>query len=289
MDTEPGHPRVTGVVPVHNGVAHTRLFLASLSRLTYPEFRLTVVDDGSTDGTDELLAQAYPFPVKVIKGDGSLWWTRSVNLGVKDALKDGADYILTLNNDIEVEPDFLDRLMACSLEEGGAIVAPKILYSDDHGRVWSAAGVIRWYSGKLFYTVDDRGDDEKLYVERRPAEFIHAMGALVPAGVYEKAGYYDERYPQYNSDVLFSLLAKRKGFRLLVEPAGVIYNDAAHSRAMDIRKRLDLLSPLFDPYSPYDLRSNWRLYSDFAPNPAARVVGFVIKYLRFFLGTLRHL
>lgn len=284
-------PAISVVVPVHNGAEHTARFLESLSGVTYPNFDLYIIDDGSTDNTAGLLRGEYPFRLTVIKGDGSLWWTASMNLGVRAALKSGADYILTTNNDTTMEPGFMDALIAASIKEHGAIVGPMICYSDDHALVWSADGIIRWYSGKLFYTTDGRaGRAEEQQKGRRKVGFVHAMGALIPAEVYKNVGFYDEDcYPQYHADAEFSMRAGRAGYELFVEPAAVIYNDAAHSRAAEIRKSLNIVAPLFDRYSPYNLRLNWKLYRDYAPGPAPRLIGYCMKYARYFLGTFKYI
>src|SRR5258705_1835881 len=86
------------IIPVHNRKEFTRNCLYSLERQTRPCHQIIVVDDGSTDGTSEMLAKEFP-GVIVLSGDGSLFWTAAINLGVRLALTLGAEYVLTLNND----------------------------------------------------------------------------------------------------------------------------------------------------------------------------------------------
>jgi len=283
------YPKVSVVVPVHNDLAHTLRFLESMSAVTYPNYDIILIDDGSTDGTSDAVARVRP-DAAILKGDGNLWWTASVNMGVKAALEGDADYVLTINNDVLVGPGFIEPLVKCSVEADGAMVGAKVLTMGVQGRVWSAGGKIRWYSGKLFYPVDGDGKDGARYSGRREAEYLHAMGCLVPARVYRDVGLYDAaNYPQYHADAEFSMRAARAGVRLMVEPESVIYNDTEHSKAWVIRKSLNLITPILDAHSPYSMKVNWKLYRDYAPNPFARFVGLLIKYVRYFIGTVRYL
>ena len=99
------------VMPVHNRRALTERCLAALAEQTVRGFGVIVVDDGSTDGTAEMVASHFP-EVEVMKRDGSLWWSGSVNLGVKHALSKGACAVLLVNDDTTPAPDFVEAL-AC--------------------------------------------------------------------------------------------------------------------------------------------------------------------------------
>ena len=98
------------VIPVYNRINFTKKCLNSIKQQTYQNYRVVVIDDGSTDGTAALLAEEFP-EVHVIQGDGNLWWTAATNLGVQYALEKQADYILTLNNDTIAPEDFLEKMM----------------------------------------------------------------------------------------------------------------------------------------------------------------------------------
>ena len=84
------------IIPVHNRKALTHDCLASLETQTWKDFRVIVVDDGSTDGTADMLRTMFP-SVIVLTGNGNLFWTAATNLGIRYALAQGATHILTLN------------------------------------------------------------------------------------------------------------------------------------------------------------------------------------------------
>ena len=126
------HPKVSIVTPIHNGIEHTVDYLDSLSRISYPHYEVVIVDDGSTDGSAERISASFP-QVRIVSGDGNLWWAGGTNAGIRDALARGTDFILTMNNDVEVAPDLLDVLLGCAADHPGAIIGGKIYVEDRSG------------------------------------------------------------------------------------------------------------------------------------------------------------
>ena len=76
------------VIPVYNRKEFTHQCLLSIIKQTNKNFKIIIVDDRSTDGTREMINSEFP-EIILLKGDGNLWWTRAINLGVKYALKHG--------------------------------------------------------------------------------------------------------------------------------------------------------------------------------------------------------
>src|ERR1044071_9943972 len=99
-------PAIYIIIPVHNRLEATRRCLESLRNQMFTRFQILLVDDGSTDGTSEFVKENYP-DVMLLTGDGNLWWTGAINLGIRYALLRGSanDAVLVINNDVEVYPD----------------------------------------------------------------------------------------------------------------------------------------------------------------------------------------
>src|SRR5262245_46982596 len=107
--SKPLDGKIYVVVPVFNRKFFTQRFLECMRQQTFRNFQVIVVDDGSTDGTADLIAAQFS-EVQLLLGDGHLWWTGAINLGIRHAMTQasGADAVLIINNDLEVNYDYLE-------------------------------------------------------------------------------------------------------------------------------------------------------------------------------------
>src|SRR6478736_2966001 len=109
------------VIPVHNRKKFTRDCLLSLQNQTLPADYIIVVNDGSTDGTSEMIEQEFP-GVIILNGNGKLFWTAAINMGVRLALHMEADHVMTLNNDTIASKDFIERMVTSATQKPRAIL-----------------------------------------------------------------------------------------------------------------------------------------------------------------------
>jgi GT2 family glycosyltransferase len=120
--------RIYAVVPVYNRKARLESFLICMRRQTFRNFMIIVVDDGSTDGTSALIQENFA-EVPLVVGGGNLWWTGAINLGIRhapaQAQKD--DAILIINDDIEVDPDYLESLFDALQKRPNALVGSVVV------------------------------------------------------------------------------------------------------------------------------------------------------------------
>jgi GT2 family glycosyltransferase len=221
-------PSVAVVVPVHNKLSLTLRFLESFEQVDYPHYTVIVVDDGSTDGTAEALARLHPRVVR-LPGDGRMWWTGGTNCGVRYALRAGYDYVLTINNDTIVSPDFLGRLVATAQAHPRSLVGARINFLDAPRKLWAIGSYAHWHTG-IILQGNCHGGMEDDVIPRldnpSPVQMLTGCGTLVPADCYHEIGLYDERWcPQYHADSEFTLRAQQHGYRILVDIQAVIWND----------------------------------------------------------------
>ena len=133
-------PRVDVIVLNWNGCNDTLACLISLARIDYENFRVVVVDNGSTDHSIESIRRIFP-AVKIIENGANLGFASGNNRGIAEALLSDVDYVLLLNNDTEVDPGILHALVAAAekmLEAG--IFGPKIYYHSHKDKLWYAGG-----------------------------------------------------------------------------------------------------------------------------------------------------
>ena len=98
------------IIPNWNGKNFLGDCLKSLEGVEYDNFRIVVVDNGSTDGSVEYIGENYP-EVIVLQNSKNLGFAAACNQGIKYSLKKGADFVLLLNNDTVVAPDFLEKMV----------------------------------------------------------------------------------------------------------------------------------------------------------------------------------
>jgi hypothetical protein len=194
--------KVVAVVLSWNGREDT---LACLRSLSGEDLEVVVVDNASEDGTAEAVTGA-----EVIRNERNLGYAGGMNVGIRRALERGADAVLLLNNDVEVEPGAVAALGEAL--DGAGAVCPVIVFADDPDRVWYSGAR---YDPRRGYNGRHRTDPPGGVVE---TERICGAAVLVPREALERVGDFDERLFAYVEDADWSLRARAQGLRLLVEP-----------------------------------------------------------------------
>jgi len=236
------YPLVAIIVPVHNKKEHTEEFLESFKCVTYPNFQIIVIDDGSTDGTGDMIRSRYPY-VCLLKGDGNLLWSRAFNLGARKARRLKAEYILQIDNDTRVDPEFLSVLVDTAKKYPNSIITSKVLYFYDPKRLIDAGGGIDWLRGGLFLCGYDKIDEEK-YNKAYEVKY-GVMGFLVKTSDFFDIGMIDWRYfPHWRGEVDFMLRAGKKGYRIIYQPKSRIWHKVSSTAKKIYTNRRFLNLPL---------------------------------------------
>lgn len=208
------------VIPVFNRKEYTQKCLDSLKNQSYGDFKIIIVDDGSTDGTKEMLANDYP-EVSCLAGNGNLWWTASVNMGIAYALKNGAQLVMTLNNDTVAPDDFIEKMINWSKKKPNALLGA---YACDVNKKEPIYGGERftWITSgsKSLLTELQEGQRKGLH----EVDHFPGRGLLIPIKVFEKIGLFDDKQlPHYFADYDFTYRAHRKGFKIFCNYDSVLY------------------------------------------------------------------
>jgi GT2 family glycosyltransferase/predicted O-methyltransferase YrrM len=214
----PDRPRVSIVIPAFNNVAVTLACLRSLVRNTpHDLIEVIVVDDVSTDGTPEALEQATG--LTVVHNDHNLGFLQTCNRGAAEA---SGEYVFFLNNDVEVEPGWLEPLLdaAGSAPDVGA-VGSKLVYPDG---TLQEAGSFIWSDGRGWNFGKDADDPEAPeFSYRREVDYCSGAALLVRRDLWERIGGFDVRYaPIYYEETDLCFAIRAEGFRVLYEPRSVV-------------------------------------------------------------------
>lgn len=226
-------PHVTIVILNWNGLSDTLACLESLQRLDYPDYEIVVVDNGSTDGSVPVIRERFPM-VTMLENTENWGYTGGNNVGLRYALAQGADYTLLLNNDTEVAPDFLRRLVeAAESDPFLGMAGPTIYYHDRPDVIWSAGGAIDWQRGSTRMVGLDERDEGQFGAEPRPVDFVTGCAMLVRRTVLEQAGLLDERFFAYYEEAEWCVRASRAGFRIVHVPLAHIWHKISPSAQAD--------------------------------------------------------
>lgn len=217
------------IIPVHNRKHFTKPCLDSLKKQTIKNFITIVVDDGSTDGTSEMIENNFP-RVTVLKGNGNYWWTKSVNIGIDYAISKNAETVILFNDDLIVDPDCLknlfdahekypDSLLGCmgySISSKNAYVQQKPLK-------------IKWILGKyMAMKCDEKSVCETMLLPGR--------GLFIPINIIKKIGKFDEKsFPQCGADYDFVLRGKKAGYKAYVCNKAIIRFHSNESAAEKLK------------------------------------------------------
>ena len=221
--------------------------LESLQRLEIDkswEVKIVIVDNKSSDSSVEQFRKLKPgkFGVEILETGANLGFAGGNNVGMRAGLNRGCDYVMILNNDTFVHRKLAVQLVnAIEKDKKIGIVSPKIYFAkgyefhkkrykkSDLGKVlWYTGGIIDW---KNIYG-ENRGVDEVdkgQYEKVEEIDFATGACFLVRARALQEVGLFDEKYFMYKEDEDLAVRMKRKGWKIIYEPKGVVWHKVAQS------------------------------------------------------------
>jgi GT2 family glycosyltransferase len=233
------------------------------------ELSIIVIVDGSTDGTQETIRSRFP-GVIMIEGDGHWWWTRSVNQGCKQAIKNGADAVLLLNDDIQLESHYLRNLLTAAQQEPGAVIGSLNVTAEKEKRIFFfGASRYRWCKGRLQRYHPFLIPYDTNLSGLHPSIVLAGRGLWIPGQVFEKTGFFDEKsLPQYKADCDFVMRANKYGIKTLISWDTIIYiQTAATGKGATFTRQsfFSFLTSLFKKNTRTNLSQNFLYYIRYYP------------------------
>lgn len=195
--------------------------------------QIIVVDNGSTDGSVPALRAQFGPLLTIIESPENLGFAGGCNLGIQCVLDQGANWVLLLNNDAYVAPNFLTEMEnAVEKDKNLSIIGPVILYHDFPDRIWyfgnrlipGLLATYRLYRGHTYH-----GQFPSLV----PVDFVNGCGMLVKSDVFKRIGFFDTAYFMYGEEVDFCWRARAAGFRPAVATQAKMWHKVSASSNRD--------------------------------------------------------
>jgi GT2 family glycosyltransferase len=224
------YPLISLITVNYNQAEVTCDMLESTRQLTYPNFEIIVVDNGSIeDPTDRILDRNFPH-VRVIVSPNNLGFSGGNNLGLEYAK---GDYFFLLNNDTIVTANLLETLLEPFRQDATiGVVCPKIRYYDQPDVIQFAGyHPLSEYTGRT-WAIGLNETDKGQYNKPGPTYFAHGAAMMVSRAVLERAGSLDNSFFLYYEELDWSARIRRAGFQIYYQPDALIF----HRESMSVGK-----------------------------------------------------
>ena len=212
----PSEPVVYILLPVHNRCEVTRKFVSCLAAQTYKAVRLVLIDDGSSDGTAEMVREMLP-DVQIVTGDGNWWWSGCMQRGYDLLLHpepSPTDMVLIANDDITYDSNFIETAVSVLAGEPDALLGAQLI--DPQGDRVFESGVNADLRRFVFRTAESA----------RQINCLPTRALLLRWGDMRRIGGFHPRLlPHYWADYEYTLRASRRGLRCFTSPRVAVAAD----------------------------------------------------------------
>lgn len=219
---EPKHwPKVSIITVNYNQTRVTMDLLASLRKVTYPNYEVIVVDNASPDGDARRILKEHP-EVRLLESGENLGFAGGNNLGIRAS---SGEYIMLLNNDTEVDPGFLEPMVNKCLEDPGiGAVSPKIYFHHTPGMLQytglTAMSKLTIRNKGLGFGQMDHGQFDR----DSETSFAHGAAMMVPRKVIREVGLMAEVFFLYYEEMDWGQRIRDAGYRIFYVHDAVVYH-----------------------------------------------------------------
>jgi GT2 family glycosyltransferase len=205
-----------------NGFADTAVCLSSLRQLHYDHYKVTVVDNGSTDDSVSRLRNEFSW-ITLIETGKNLGFAAGCNVGIRHALAEGANFVWLLNNDTKVDPTALQALIETANTDPLIGAVGSAIYCMDRPeriQAWGGGYVSFWRGRSRHFQTP---------VSDQRVEFITGASLLISRQALESVGLLDEKFFMYWEDADFCFRLRRANWRIAVARGSKIWHKQSAS------------------------------------------------------------
>lgn len=274
------------LIPIHNNIEESLKCLDCIKEQTYTDYEVIVINDGSTDGSSEIIKEKYP-QTTIIEGDGNMWWAGALYAGIEYVLERAysSDYILMLNNDLVFNKYYFDTLVkAGDINPDTAIGS--LCRDQKTGDIVDSGVFIDWK--RLAFTHKEVLNNDDFV---RDIDVLSTRGLLVPVHIVKHVGnFIPNRIRHYLSDFEFTIRVKNAGYELITSKNATVYlNSNTTGHHQDWSEKLSLpgmFTTLFSLKSSSNLKS-WICFIHLSCPPQFRLhcyykitIGKILEIIR---------
>ena len=210
-----------------NGRDLTLDCLSSLEKITYPNVKVYVIDNGSSDNSVTAIRNQFP-DYEIIGLPENYGFSRGNNAGF-ELVKQKADYTIFLNNDTIVDPNFVEPLIN-AMESNSTVKqsTPKIFYADNLDYIWFGGGKVSLWAGWIRH-LGIRQKDSMQFSFDRNVDYATGCCVCMRTVDFESIGMFDESFLMYGEDVDLSLRFRKQGGQILFVPESKIWHKVSSS------------------------------------------------------------
>ena len=229
-------PKVSIVLVNWNNFEDSEECLKSLKKVTYPNYEVLLVDNASEGNDVELFKLRFGDSIRLIENDKNYGFAKGCNIGMTDALSRGADYVVLLNNDTVVPPDFLDTLVSTAQSDHKIGIAGGKVYCYEYPEmIWFAGGIIDYQTGKT--PIRGSGEtDHGQYDEITEVDWICGCFMFITRDLLQSIGMFDERFFFGWEDADLCVRTSKSDYRIFYVPTSKVWHKGWFGDAK--RKRL---------------------------------------------------
>ena len=219
-------PLVYVIVLNYNSLRWIEACVGALLKTRYKNFRIVVVDNASGDGSVELVRSRYP-QAQVVVNERNMGFSEGNNVGIREALANNADYVVLLNPDTKVEPEWLQELTAIGEAETevGILGAVQLEYDSAEFNSWTKSAMRQFI---------DELKQPDFARARIPVEWVEGACFAVKRRVFEDIGLLDPIYFAFYEEIDFCRRAATYGYEIALVSRSRIHHYRGGSWEADL-------------------------------------------------------
>lgn len=263
--------KVTIVIPNYNGKHFMEPCLSSLSKQTYKNFHILVVDNASSDGSIEYMEENYP-DIELIKLQKNYGFSKAVNIGIQHSR---TPYVILLNNDTTVDTRYVEEMVK-AIEKSPKIfsVSSKMIQMY-HPELIDSAGDLYTLLG--WGVCRGCGRPVSNYTKYDEIFTACAGAAIYRRSVFDEIGYFDENHFAYLEDIDIGYRARIYGYYNMYCPTALVYHVGSGTSGSKYNSFKVKLAARNNLYLNYKNMPALQLVLNFIP----LAIGYFVKYLFF--------